>query len=192
MSARTVSPVNCFRDAKESFRRTIRHFQGWFMLQFERCERHTNRCSGVASSATRSTASGTLVPRQDLTGADRTWAERYQVGDVLRYSRASKETGIGKGEYAQVKSIDAPKNRLTVQLQDGTERTYDPRRQQGVSVFREEMRSLSVGDRIQFTAPANDLKIANRELGAISAIEGAGRLTLNMDSGRSLQIDPNH
>ena len=56
----------------------------------------------------------TLVPRQDLTGADRTWAERYEVGDVLRYSRASKETGIGKGEYAQVKSIDAagqPANR---------------------------------------------------------------------------------
>ena len=90
----------------------------------------------------------TLVPRQDLTGADRTWAERYEVGDVLRYSRASKETGIGKGEYAQVKSIDAPKNRLTVELQDGTQRTYDPRRQQGVSVFREEMRSFSVGDRI--------------------------------------------
>jgi hypothetical protein len=22
----------------------------------------------------------TLVPRQDLTGADRTWAERYEVG----------------------------------------------------------------------------------------------------------------
>jgi conjugative relaxase-like TrwC/TraI family protein len=42
----------------------------------------------------------TLVPRQNLTSADRTWAERYDVGDVLRYSRASKETGIGKGEYA--------------------------------------------------------------------------------------------
>ena len=61
-----------------------------------------------------------LVPRQDLTGADRTWAERYEVGDVLRYSRASKETGIGKGEYAQIKSIDAPNNRLTVELQDHT------------------------------------------------------------------------
>ncbi len=57
----------------------------------------------------------TLVPRQDLTGADRTWAERYEVGDVLRYSRSSKETGIEKGEYAQVTSIDAPKNRLTVE-----------------------------------------------------------------------------
>lgn len=68
----------------------------------------------------------TLVPRQDLTGADRTWAERYEVGDVLRYSRTSKETGIGKGEYTQVKTIDAPNNRLTVALQNGTERTYDP------------------------------------------------------------------
>ena len=57
-----------------------------------------------------------LVPRQDLTGADRTWAERYNVGDVLRYARGSKETGIDKGEYAQVKSVDAPNNRLTVQL----------------------------------------------------------------------------
>jgi conjugative relaxase-like TrwC/TraI family protein len=132
----------------------------------------------------------TLVPRQDLTGADRTWAERYEVGDVLRYSRASKETGIGKGEYAQVKSIDAPTNRLTVELQNGTERTYDPRRQQGVSVFREEMRSFSVGDRIQFTAPAHELKVANRELGTIESIEEDGRLRLKMDGGRAVELDP--
>jgi conjugative relaxase-like TrwC/TraI family protein len=132
----------------------------------------------------------TLVPRQGLTGADRTWAERYEVGDVLRYSRASKETGIGKGAYAQVKSIDAPKNRLTVELQDGTQRTYDPRRQQGVSVFREEMRSFSVGDRIQFTAPANEVKVANRELATIESIHENGRLRLKMDGGRPVELDP--
>jgi ATP-dependent exoDNAse (exonuclease V) alpha subunit len=132
----------------------------------------------------------TLVPRQDLTGADRTWAERYEVGDVLRYSRASKETGIGKGAYARVKRIDAPRNRLTVELQNGTERTYDPRRQQGVSVFREEMRSFSVGDRIQFTAPANDLRVANRELGTIESIKEDGRLRLKMDVGRAVELDP--
>ncbi len=132
----------------------------------------------------------TLVPRQDLTGADRTWAERYEVGDVLRYSRASKETGIGKGAYAHVKSIDAPKNRLTVELQDGTQRTYDPRRQQGVSVFREEMRSFSAGDRIQLTAPANNLRVANRELGTIERVEEDGRLRLKMDGGRAVELDP--
>src|SRR5450631_3502451 len=129
----------------------------------------------------------TLVPRQNLTGADRTWAERYEVGDVLRYSRTSKETGIGKGEYAQVKSIDAPKNRLTVELQDGTERTYDPRRQQGVSVFREEARSFSVGDRIQFTAPANELKVAISELATTESVGRDGRLNLKMDGGRVVE-----
>lgn len=67
-----------------------------------------------------------LVPRQDLTGADRTWAARYDIGDVLRYSRASKETGIAKGIYAHVKSIDTATNRLTVELQDGTERPTIP------------------------------------------------------------------
>ena len=132
----------------------------------------------------------TLVPRQDLTGADRTWAERYEFGNVLRYSRTSKENGIGKGEYAQVKSIDAPKNRLTVELQDGTQHTYDPHRQRGISVFREEMRSFSVGDRIQFTAPANQLKVANRELGIIESIKEDGRLRLKMDGGRALELDP--
>ena len=133
----------------------------------------------------------TLVPRQELTGADRTWAAKYEVGDILRYSRASKETGIGKGHYAQVRSINAASNRLTVRLQDGTDRTYDPRRQRGVTVYREGTRNFSLGDRIQFTAPANNLRIANRELGVITGVDGAGRLSLNMDSGRSLQVDSN-
>jgi hypothetical protein len=106
----------------------------------------------------------TLVQRQDLTGADGTWAERYEIGNVLRYSRGSKETGIDKGEYAQVKGIVPASNRLTVELQDGSERTYDPRRQQEVSVFREEIRNFSRGDRIQFTAPAYDLKVAQPRL----------------------------
>ena len=136
-----------------------------------------------------------LVPRQDLTGADRTWAERYNVGDVLRYSRTSQETGIGKGEYTRVKSIDAPNNRLTVELKDGAERTYDPRRQRGVSVYREEERAFSAGDRVQLTAPARELKAANRELGTVQAISQDGRLSLLMDGGgrdggRELQLDP--
>lgn len=133
----------------------------------------------------------TLVPRQDLTGADRLWAARYVPGDVLRYSRASKETGIGKGDYATVRAIDAAANRLTVELQNGTERTYDPRRQQGVAVFREEIRGFSAGDRIQFTAPANDHKVANRELGTIESIKGDGQLHVRMDSGRTVEFDPN-
>jgi conjugative relaxase-like TrwC/TraI family protein len=130
-----------------------------------------------------------LVPRQDLTGADRTWAARYNVGDVLRYSRDSKETGIHKGEYAKVTEIDAASNRLTVEMKDGMEKTYDPRRQQGVSVYREEERAFSVGDRVQLTAPSHELKFANRELGTVEGIGEDGRLSLKMDGGRAVELD---
>ena len=130
-----------------------------------------------------------LVPRQDLTGADRMWAARYEVGDVLRYSRASKETGIGKGEYARVSAVDASANTLTVERTDGSERTYDPRRQQGVSVYREEDRAFSVGDRVQLTAPAHELHVANRELGTITAIGDEKRISLKMDDRRQIEID---
>ena len=148
------------------------------------------QAKGVVASEERRTR--VLVPRQDLTGADRAWAERYSVGDVLRYSRASKETGIEKGEYGRVKSIDAPNNRLTVELRDGTEKTYDPRRQQGVSVYRDEERAFSIGDRVQLTAPSRGLKMANRELGTVESIgqNDDGRLRLKMDGGRTVDLDP--
>jgi conjugative relaxase-like TrwC/TraI family protein len=131
-----------------------------------------------------------LVPRQDLTGPERTWAARYEFNDVVRYARASKETGIERGEYARVKSVDVENNLLTVVRANGSELTYNPRRQQGVSVYREEQRAFSVGDRIQFTAPDNELKIANRELATVEAIGQDGQMRLKMDGGRDVQLDP--
>ena len=117
-------------------------------------------------------------------------AARYQFNDVLLYSRTSKETGIEKGKYARVKSVDAPNNLLTVVRADGSEQTYDPRRQQGVSIYKEQEKAFSVGDRIQFTAPANELKVANRELGTIQSVTDDGRMALKMDNGQSVSIDP--
>jgi ATP-dependent exoDNAse (exonuclease V) alpha subunit len=131
-----------------------------------------------------------LVPRQELTGADRGWAARYEVGDVLRYSRGSKETGIRKGEYARVAGVDADSNRLRVVRANGEEVSYDPRRQVGVSIYREEERRFSVGDRIQFTAPASELKVANRELATIEQVGPDGSMRLKMDGGRAVEIDP--
>jgi hypothetical protein len=114
----------------------------------------------------------TLVPRQDLTGTDRTWAQRYERCNVLLYSRSSKEAGIEKGEYARMKHVDADKSLLTVVRTDGSGRTYDPHRQQGVSVYRDQQKAFTVGDRLQFAAPAklDDLRIANRKLGTIQSI----------------------
>lgn len=76
---------------------------------------------------------------------------------------------------------------------DGSGRTYDPHRRQGVSVYRDQEKAFSVGDRLQFTAPAksDDLKVANPELGTIQSIADDGRIQLKMDQGgRSVSFDP--
>src|SRR5207302_7290052 len=35
-----------------------------------------------------------LVQRQDMTGAERTWASHYEINDVIRHARGSKAIGI--------------------------------------------------------------------------------------------------
>jgi ATP-dependent exoDNAse (exonuclease V) alpha subunit len=132
----------------------------------------------------------TLVPRQEMTGADRSWAQQYQVDDILRYSRTSKETGIAKGEYSRVLAVNAQANTLTVVRGNGEQTTYDPRRQVGVSVYREDEKKFSVGDRIQFTAPSQELKIANRDLGIVESIGRDGMMRLRLDDERKVEFNP--
>lgn len=135
----------------------------------------------------------TLVPRQEMTGADRSWAQQYQVDDILRYSRSSKETGIKRGEYTRVVAVNGKENTLTVVRASGERSSYDPRRQSGVSVYREQEKIFSVGDRIQFTAPSQELKIANRDLGTVESIERDGTMRLRLDDTRSIDLNPrNH
>src|SRR5579864_2542146 len=48
-----------------------------------------------------------LVQRPDMTGAERSWANHYDIGDIVRYTRGSKAIGIGAGAYASVVAIDS-------------------------------------------------------------------------------------
>jgi ATP-dependent exoDNAse (exonuclease V) alpha subunit len=125
-----------------------------------------------------------------MTGADRSWAQRYQVDDILRYSRTSKETGIENGEYSRVLAVNSQANTLTVVRGNGEQTTYDPRRQVGVSVYREDEKKFSVGDRIQFTAPSHELKIANRDLGTVESIGRDGTMRLRLDDERKVEFNP--
>ena len=132
----------------------------------------------------------TLAHRSDMTGADRTWAARYNPGEVLQYTAGSKQLGIERDSFARVQSVDAQTNVLTVQKQNGDTVSYDPRRLRGVNVFKETEREFAVGDRVQFTAPNKGLDVANRDLGTITGIE-AGQMTVRMDgkSQRSVTFD---
>jgi hypothetical protein len=133
-----------------------------------------------------------------MTGVDRTWAARYNAGEVLQYTTGSKAEGIERGSFATLRSVDARANTLTVELENGSSVTYDPRRLRGVNVFRETEREFATGDRIQFTAPNKDLGVANRDLGTILALEdgtmtvrldGKGERTITFDTAEFRQFD---
>jgi Viral (Superfamily 1) RNA helicase len=129
-----------------------------------------------------------LEARQELTGADRAWAGQYQAGDIVRYSRGSRVLGIKAGEYATVANANGKDNLVTVERENGQQVTYDARRLQGASVYREAEREFAAGDRIQFTAPSKELHVANRELGTIEGIEENGQLSIRTNSGRTLHF----
>ena len=130
-----------------------------------------------------------LIARQEITGADRQWAEQYAPGDVVRYAKGSKTHGIQAGEYARVERTNERENLVTVKRTNGEEVSYDPRRLHGVTLYRESERAFSEGDRVQFTAPNRERHIANRELGTIEKIDDGGNLQLRLDSGRAVAFN---
>jgi conjugative relaxase-like TrwC/TraI family protein len=130
-----------------------------------------------------------LVQRQDMTGAERTWASHYEINDVVRYSRGSQAIGMEAGSYGSVVGVNFAANLLTVEKSSGEQATYDPRRLTGVSVYREIDREFSVGDRIQFTAPDKALGIANRDLAAVESISPDGLISARLDNNRQVEFD---
>jgi conjugative relaxase-like TrwC/TraI family protein len=130
-----------------------------------------------------------LVQRKEMTGAERSWAGRYEINDVVRYARGSKSAGIEAGEYRTVVGINSDSNLLTVEKSTGELANYDPRRLTGVSVYREVVQEFSAGDRIQFTAPDKSLGTANRDLAVIESVASDGLITARLDNGRRVEFD---
>ena len=67
-----------------------------------------------------------LAPRSDMTGADRTWAARYAVDDVLYYPRGSQDIGIERQSYAKVIATQPKENLLTVSERRWSHRHLQP------------------------------------------------------------------
>jgi hypothetical protein len=102
---------------------------------------------------------------------------------------ASKYTLLEAVEYARVARTEPENNIVTVKRKSGEELSYDPRRLQGVTVYRDTERTFAEGDRVQVTAPYHEQKLANRELGTVEQIDGGGNLKLKMDSGREVEFN---
>jgi conjugative relaxase-like TrwC/TraI family protein len=131
-----------------------------------------------------------LVVRNDMSGADRAWAARYNPGDTVQYIRGSQQLGLERNSYATVVASDPANNRVTVATTDGQKVAYDPQRLRGVNVYTSLSREFSTGDRVQFTHNNKDLDVHNRDRGRVEAIGNDNRLTVKMDDGRTVNFDP--
>ncbi len=129
-----------------------------------------------------------IYVNRDITGAQRTFAGAYQLGDVVRYTKGSEVYKPKPGEYWRVIDQDYERNLLTVRADDGREETYDPKRLSGVSVYRTDTRLFAEGDRIQFRAPLREQQVATNELGTIKRIEEK-RWRVELDGGREVVVD---
>jgi hypothetical protein len=85
----------------------------------------------------------------------------------------------------RVTAVDADHNVLTVTGRWGSV-SYDPRRLQGVMVYREAARAFAVGDRLQFTAPFPAATVPNREMGRITAITNRHEVRVRTDAGKTV------
>jgi len=114
-----------------------------------------------------------LVPRQEMTGADRQWAAQYEAGDIVRYSRGSQAPSVEGGEYVRVIGVDRDENLLTVERANGQHLTYDPDRLHGVSVYRERPQN---GPRLrprEAAVPAEAMHTTEEESGTEEASQSA-------------------
>ncbi len=103
--------------------------------------------------------------------------------------RAARRSALHQESTRTSKSVDEKQNHVTVERENGQRLNYDPRRLQGVTLYRGAERAFSEGDRIQFTAPDREQHVANRELGTIEKIEASGNLQIRLDAGRVIAFN---
>jgi ATP-dependent exoDNAse (exonuclease V) alpha subunit len=75
---------------------------------------------------------------------------------------------------------------ITVKRVDAQLISYNPAQLRGVSIYEPEMRSLAVGDRIQFTAPSREQAVSNRDMGSVSYIDAKENIRIALDSARTV------
>ena len=72
---------------------------------------------------------------------------------MKKYWTGSTQWTLPAKTYTRVEAVDVQENQLTVTRPTGEPVTYDPRRLQGVTLYREEERPMAVGDRAQCSSP---------------------------------------
>jgi len=125
-----------------------------------------------------------LIPR-DMTPAQLQHARSYHEHDVIYFSRGSKQQAIPKRAYLTVAAVND--DTLTLRAENGRLIEFDPTRWKGLSVYTSEIRTISVGDRLQWREPDNRRRIANGAYATIRRLNDRN-IELKFDKGRTVSM----
>jgi ATP-dependent exoDNAse (exonuclease V) alpha subunit len=124
---------------------------------------------------------------KNITKASRKEARHYERGDRVRFAQV-RHPGLEAGIWYTVTGRDLLRNRVTVRTEEGVSITYDPRRHYGIEdVFSVQERVFAVGDRVQLRSRSRG--IAAGTVGTVTAVSARGDLSLELKSGRVLELD---
>src|SRR5713101_4062786 len=70
----------------------------------------------------------TILVSRNISGAQRAIAYHYEEGEVVRFTRGSKQFAVPRGAYGRVEAVDREANLLTVTASDGRRVQYTPAR----------------------------------------------------------------
>jgi len=121
-------------------------------------------------------------------------AANYAPEDQISYRKGSpEEHGIADNCTANVISVDARSNLLTVETREGDRVSYNPallkQQTDRSTVYREESRELVEGERIQFTVANPDLHVRAGSLATVEKIGEHNAITVRLDSGKAVKLD---
>jgi len=125
-----------------------------------------------------------LIPR-DMTPEQLQDVRSYHEGEVVYFSRGSKQQAIPKRAYLTVAAVND--DTLTLRAENGRLVEFDPTRWKGLSVYTSETRTIAVGDRLEWREPDNKRRIANHEYATIRKLN-AHNIEVAFDKGRKLSM----
>lgn len=122
---------------------------------------------------------GALVESEVLVSKASTEAEKrdaatYREGDVVRFGRDYQRLGAKKGDYATVRSVDADRGFVRLEL-EGREIVWRPDQNTKVEAFAREKRDLQAGDLVKFTRNDKENDRKNGEFGRVWKVDAAAR-----------------
>lgn len=129
-----------------------------------------------------------LESKSEWTRATIKEAQYYEKGDVVRFGRDYTAMGVTKGEYTTVARNDAANGVVVLQKADGTEVSWQPRKNNNVEVYDAQPRQLAEGDLIRITRNGDNLK--NGFVGRVTELDGKiATLVLRNGDGAPHKID---